>query len=73
MTTHSMEEAEALSDCVAIISAGSMKCFGTPVHLKSKFGGSIVLNVLCEKGHSNEALRFEALTLAIFNQFMAAS
>lgn len=56
MTTHSMEEAEALSDTVGIMSRGELKCFGSTVHLKGKFGGSIVLNVLTKRGNSDLAL-----------------
>lgn len=38
VTTHSMEEAEALATKVGIMVEGSFKCFGTVQHLKNKFG-----------------------------------
>ena len=38
LTTHSMEEAEALSTKIAIQVEGSLKCIGSVQHLKSKFG-----------------------------------
>ena len=38
VTTHSMEEAEALASKVGIMVEGSFKCFGTVQHLKNKFG-----------------------------------
>ncbi|CAI2386824.1 unnamed protein product [Moneuplotes crassus] len=38
LTTHSMEEAEALSTKLGIMVSGHFKCFGTVQHLKSKFG-----------------------------------
>ena len=38
LTTHSMEEAEALSTKVGIMANGYFKCYGTVQHLKSKFG-----------------------------------
>ena len=38
LTTHSMEEAEALSTKVGIMANGHFRCFGTVQHLKSKFG-----------------------------------
>ncbi|MDM7275136.1 MAG: ATP-binding cassette domain-containing protein [Thermoprotei archaeon] len=42
LTTHYMEEAEALSDRVAIIDAGEIKAEGAPEDLKSKLGGDKV-------------------------------
>ena len=38
VTTHSMEEAEALASKVGIMVEGKFKCFGTVQHLKDKFG-----------------------------------
>ena len=39
LTTHSMEEAEALSTKMGImVQGGIMKCFGSTQHLKNKFG-----------------------------------
>jgi ATP-binding cassette subfamily A (ABC1) protein 3 len=38
VTTHSMEEAEALATKVGIMVEGNFKCFGTVQHLKQKFG-----------------------------------
>lgn len=38
LTTHSMEEAEALSTGMGIMVKGQYKCFGTKQHIKNKFG-----------------------------------
>ena len=38
LTTHSMEEAEALSTKMGIMVAGEFKCFGSRQHIKNKFG-----------------------------------
>ena len=38
LTTHSMEEAEALSTNMGIMVDGEFKCFGSKQHIKSKFG-----------------------------------
>jgi len=38
LTTHSMEECEALCDRLAIMVDGSLMCIGTTQHLKDKFG-----------------------------------
>ncbi|KAN0026827.1 hypothetical protein ACTFIV_007818 [Dictyostelium citrinum] len=38
LTTHSMQEADILSDRIAIVSQGKLQCIGTQSHLKQKFG-----------------------------------
>jgi ATP-binding cassette subfamily A (ABC1) protein 3 len=38
LTTHSMDEAEALCDRIAIMVGGRFKCLGTATHIKNKFG-----------------------------------
>lgn len=38
LTTHSMEEAEALSTRLVIMVRGRFRCIGTPQYIKSKFG-----------------------------------
>lgn len=38
LTTHSMEEADALCDRIGIMALGSLKCLGRATHLKQKFG-----------------------------------
>lgn len=43
LTTHSMEEVEALSDTVGILLGGELKCIGTPQHLKLRFGDGYYL------------------------------
>ena len=40
LTTHSMEEADFLSDRICIISAGKIKCVGTSLYLKNTYGDS---------------------------------
>ena len=37
LTTHSMEEAEALGGRIAIMVNGSVKCYGSPLFLKNKY------------------------------------
>ena len=44
ITTHSMEEAEALCTKVGIMVGGRLRCFGTIQDLKSKFGHGYTLN-----------------------------
>ena len=38
LTTHSMEEAEALSTKISIMVNGTLKCLGSVQHIKNKFG-----------------------------------
>ena len=38
LTTHSLEEADVLCDRIGIMSKGSLRCLGTSLHLKNKFG-----------------------------------
>ena len=47
LTTHSMEEAEALCTRIGIMVKGSLRILGTPQHLKEKFGSGyeIILQI----------------------------
>jgi ABC-type multidrug transport system ATPase subunit len=47
LTTHSMEEAEAVCNRIAIMVKGKMRCLGSNQHLKNKFGSGyrLVLNI----------------------------
>jgi len=38
LSTHSMDEAEALGDRIAIMVNGVIKCCGSPMFLKNKYG-----------------------------------
>lgn len=46
LTTHYMEEAEALCDRLAIMTKGMIRCVGTPTHLRNKFGSGYRLELL---------------------------
>ncbi|CAI5466645.1 unnamed protein product [Closterium sp. Yama58-4] len=45
LTTHSMEEADILGDRIAIMAKGRMRCIGTSIHLKNRFGAGFVVTV----------------------------
>jgi len=45
LTTHSMDECEALCQRIGIMVSGRLKCLGTAQHLKSKFGRGFQLDV----------------------------
>ena len=38
ITTHFMEEADALGDQIAIMNHGEISCYGTPLFLKKQYG-----------------------------------
>lgn len=58
LTTHSMEEAEALSTRLAIMVDGQFKCLGSIPHIKSKYGGGYELEVkiLMKQSDTNTVL-----------------
>jgi ABC-type multidrug transport system ATPase subunit len=43
LTTHSMEEADFLSDRIGVIVEGNFKCIGTPLELKKSYGSGYLL------------------------------
>ncbi|GFU77396.1 phospholipid-transporting ATPase ABCA1 [Trichonephila clavipes] len=55
-TTHHLDEADILSDRVAILHKGRMLCCGSPLELKGRFGSGYRLNLLscAEKSEQEE-------------------
>ena len=49
LTTHSMTEAEFLSDRICVIKKGIMQCIGTSLDLKQIYGEGYILTFICEK------------------------
>ncbi|XP_010667296.1 ABC transporter A family member 2 isoform X2 [Beta vulgaris subsp. vulgaris] len=45
LTTHSMEEADTLSDRIGIMVKGKLRCIGTSIRLKSRFGTGFVAHL----------------------------
>ncbi|EFJ52653.1 hypothetical protein VOLCADRAFT_85850 [Volvox carteri f. nagariensis] len=45
LTTHSMEEADILGDRIAIMARGKLRCIGTSLRLKQRFGSGYTLSV----------------------------
>lgn len=45
LTTHSMEEAEALCTRIGIMAKGQLRCIGSSQHLKSKYGKGFTLTL----------------------------
>ncbi|KAG0309390.1 hypothetical protein BGZ98_002896 [Dissophora globulifera] len=55
LTTHSMEEADILSDKIAIMTLGRLRCIGTSLHLKELYGSGFRLNISSKPGRLQEA------------------
>ncbi|XP_076998248.1 ATP-binding cassette sub-family A member 17-like isoform X14 [Tamandua tetradactyla] len=67
ITSHSMEECEALCTRLAIMVQGQFKCLGSPQHLKSKFGSGYSLRAKVRNDRQKEALeKFKAFVNLTF-------
>ncbi|KAM9979550.1 hypothetical protein ACTFIY_008779 [Dictyostelium cf. discoideum] len=53
LTTHSMQEADILSDRIAIVSQGKLQCIGTQTHLKQKFGDGYSVRIDIQEDYQN--------------------
>lgn len=45
LSTHSMEEAEALADRLVVMGRGRLRCLGSQHHLKARFGSGYSVSV----------------------------
>ena len=58
LTTHSMEEAEALSSKMGImVKGGIFKCFGSAQHIKNKFGTGYIIELKLREPEDSELWR----------------
>ncbi|XP_058181547.1 ABC transporter A family member 2-like isoform X1 [Rhododendron vialii] len=55
LTTHSMEEADILSDRIGIVAKGTLRCIGNSIRLKSKFGSGLIANVSFSETNTDAA------------------
>uniref|UniRef100_A0A2N9H3Q6 ABC transporter domain-containing protein n=1 Tax=Fagus sylvatica TaxID=28930 RepID=A0A2N9H3Q6_FAGSY len=55
LTTHSMEEADILSDRIGIMAKGRLRCIGTSIRLKSRFGTGFIANVSFSRSNAGQA------------------
>eukprot|EP00727_Mastigamoeba_balamuthi_P013914 m51a1_g9145 hypothetical protein (836) ;mRNA; f:87108-90307 len=58
LTTHSMEEADALCQRIAIVTGGRLKAIGTNVHLKDRFGGGYSIKLSFKPENEGHVDRF---------------
>ena len=54
LTTHSMSEAEFLSDRICVIKKGKMQCIGSSLDLKKIYGEGYILTFVCEKNNQEK-------------------
>lgn len=59
LTTHFMDEAEHLSDRVAVVKQGELQCCGSPLYLKDKYNLGWNLTVVMEKPDEADAAEDE--------------
>ena len=57
LTTHYMDEADALGDRIAIMSTGRLCCIGSPLFLKARFGLGYTLTAVRKPGCSVSIVR----------------
>jgi len=58
LTTHSMEEADVLCDRIGIMALGEMKCLGTSLQLKNKYGSGYMFSIQYSPDQERAALDF---------------
>ncbi|NWI46540.1 ABCA9 protein, partial [Picathartes gymnocephalus] len=63
LTTHYMEEAEAVCDRVAILVSGQLRCIGSIQYLKNKFGKGYLLEIKVKDPDSTDVLHAEILKI----------
>ncbi|XP_077664845.1 ATP-binding cassette sub-family A member 13 [Eretmochelys imbricata] len=63
LTSHSMEECEALCTRLAIMVDGSFRCLGSPQHIKNRFGDGYSVKVWLNKETSNHGAILDYLQL----------
>jgi ABC-type multidrug transport system ATPase subunit len=58
LTTHSMEEADALCTRIGIMAKGQMRCLGSSVHLKQKHGKGFIIVLQTDPAAAEAAITF---------------
>ncbi|GIY69237.1 ATP-binding cassette sub-family A member 17 [Caerostris darwini] len=73
LTTHSMEESEALCNRLAIMVNGRFQCLGSIQQLKSKYGQGYTLIIKMKREDQNEPVRMNAIKAHIQSHLMGAN
>lgn len=56
LTTHAMEEADILSDRIAVVCDGKLQCIGTPLYLKNTFGDGYRITLVINPGNERKII-----------------
>lgn len=72
LTSHSMEECEALCTRLAIMVNGNFKCLGSTQHLKSKFSEGYTLTVKIRKSENSVNAEIGAIESFVMRNFPGA-
>ncbi|XP_061735979.1 glucosylceramide transporter ABCA12 isoform X2 [Nerophis ophidion] len=67
MSTHHLDEAEVLSDRIAFLESGGLKCCGSPLYLKEKLGQGYKLT-LTKKVQTHQSEHFDEAEMKAFVQ-----
>nr|CAH59462.2 ATP-binding cassette transporter sub-family A [Pecten maximus] len=73
LTSHSMEECDALCTKIVIMVNGKFVCLGSPQHLKNKFGHGYTLIVRLGSGDDGKAVSGDGLKNYIIQTFQNAN
>ncbi|KAK9669274.1 hypothetical protein RND81_13G120800 [Saponaria officinalis] len=73
LTTHSMEEADVLGDRIGIMAKGRLRCLGTSIRLKSRFGTGFVTNLSFANTNSTQNSANKEAVKAFFKQSLGVS
>jgi len=73
LTTHSMEESDFLSDRISIMARGRMRCIGSSISLKNRFGAGIRVSISCASGNYSPAVAFFNSSLQVAPETVAPS
>ena len=73
LTTHSMEECDALCTSLVIMVNGKFRCLGSPQHLKNKFGQGFTLTVQLDTNENGEACDSRPIIAFILAEFPGAA
>ena len=65
LTTHALDEAEALCGRIGIMVSGRLKCVGTPLQLKQRFGDGHVIDIKAASHSPDDAERMLAHVQAL--------
>lgn len=73
LTTHSMEEADALCTKVGIMVRGALRCLGSTQHLKNKYGAGYTLDIKMQRKDGAWQKNLSELKTYVKNVFPSAA